>query len=264
MKWCWLILLGLYCALVQRNVYADAWQDIQQRGILRVAVSEGFPPFGSVDKTLAPQGYDIDLARYFAVKMGVNLQLIPVTSANRVAYLQTHKVDLVIASLGKNKAREAVIDFSVAYAPFYIGVYSGRPNTMINLASLSGKIIGVTRGAMEDLVLSAMAPSSAIIKRYEENNTTFAAWLSGQVDAFASGNVAMANFTRLHPQNSPLLSFALQNSPCYIGMGKGQRQLKERINSLIHQAEVDGTLNRLSLFWLKTPFNLTHLNEVAA
>lgn len=65
---------------------------------------------------LQPQGYDIDMARYLAKSMKLKLQLVPVTSANRVPYLQTDKVDLVISSLGKNAEREKVIDFSRAYA----------------------------------------------------------------------------------------------------------------------------------------------------
>jgi polar amino acid transport system substrate-binding protein len=55
-----------------------------------------------VGTDLQPQGYDIDMARYLAKQMKLKLQLVPVTSANRVPYLQTDKVDLVISSLGKN------------------------------------------------------------------------------------------------------------------------------------------------------------------
>lgn len=67
---------------------------------------------------MTPQGYDIDVAKLIADKLGVKVELVPVTSANRVPYLQTNKVDLVISSLGKNAEREKVIDFSTAYAPF--------------------------------------------------------------------------------------------------------------------------------------------------
>lgn len=60
-----------------------------------------FSAFGSVGTDLQPQGYDIDMAQYLADKMKLKLQLVSVTSANRVPYLQTDKVDLVISSLGK-------------------------------------------------------------------------------------------------------------------------------------------------------------------
>ncbi|MGG2479142.1 transporter substrate-binding domain-containing protein, partial [Rhizobium sp. BR5] len=76
------------------------------------AVPQDFPPFGSVAADMAPQGYDIDVANLIGEKLGVKVELVPVTSANRVPYLQTNKVDLVISSLGKNPDREKVIDFS--------------------------------------------------------------------------------------------------------------------------------------------------------
>ena len=85
--------------------YADALADITARGTLRVAVPQDFPPFGSVGTDMAPMGYDIDVANLIAEKLGVKTELVPVTSANRVPYLQTNKVDLVISSLGKNAER---------------------------------------------------------------------------------------------------------------------------------------------------------------
>ena len=86
-------------------VFADALSDISSRGTIRVAVPQDFPPFGSVGTDMAPQGYDIDVANLIGEKLGVKVELVPVPSANRVPYLQTNKVDLVISSLGKNQAR---------------------------------------------------------------------------------------------------------------------------------------------------------------
>lgn len=77
-------------------VFADALSDISSRGAIRVAVPQDFPPFGSVGVDMAPRGYDIDVANLIAEKLGVKTELVPVTSANRVPYLQTNKVDLVI------------------------------------------------------------------------------------------------------------------------------------------------------------------------
>lgn len=96
--------LGAVLLMAQAaSAMADQLQEIQQRGVLRVAVPQDFPPFGSVGTDLQPQGYDIDMAHYLADKMKLKLQLVPVTSANRVPYLQTDKVDLVISSLAKTR-----------------------------------------------------------------------------------------------------------------------------------------------------------------
>ncbi|MFC3394688.1 transporter substrate-binding domain-containing protein [Brenneria rubrifaciens] len=235
------------------GVMADQLQDIEKRGVLRVAVPQDFPPFGSVGTDLQPQGYDIDIAGYLAKKMKLKLQLVPVTSANRVPYLQTDKVDLVISSLGKNAEREKVIDFSRAYAPFFLGVFGPKEGELSAPEGLPGKSVGVTRGAVEDMVLTEIAPKGAQIKRYEDNTTTLSAYLSGQVEYMATGNLVAAAIAEQSPGKAPVVKFMLKDSPCYIGLKKNEPALKAKVNALIEQALKDNTLNSLSEKWLKAP-----------
>ncbi|AML59100.1 transporter substrate-binding domain-containing protein [Serratia rubidaea] len=247
-------LAGVVCLLANMTAaQADQWQRIEQRGVIRIAVPQDFPPFGSVGTDLQPQGYDIDMARYLAQQMKLKLQLVPVSSANRVPYLQTDKVDLVISSLGKNAEREKVMDFSRAYAPFFLGVFGPKTAPLSDAAALAGHSVGVTRGAVEDMVLSAIAPAAAQIKRYEDNNTTLSAYLSGQVQYVATGNLVVAAISRQNAAKAPVASFMLKDSPCFIGLRKGETALKARVDALIEQGIKDGTLNALSEKWLKAP-----------
>jgi ABC-type amino acid transport/signal transduction systems, periplasmic component/domain len=232
---------------------ADQLADIQQKGVLKVAVPQDFPPFGSVGADMQPHGYDIDMAGYLANKLNVKLELIPVTSANRIPYLQTKKVDLVISSLGKNPEREKVIDFSNAYAPFFLGVFGAESIAVKKADELANKTIGVTRGAVEDMELSKIAPTSTTIKRFEDNNTTLSAYLSGQIDLIATGNVVVADISSRMPNRKPLTKFLLKNSPCYIGIYKGETRLQQKVNELINDAHQDGSLNKFSENWLKAP-----------
>lgn len=235
------------------SAWADKLQDIEKRGVIRIAVPQDFPPFGSVGTDLQPQGYDIDMAKYLAKQMKLKLQLVPVTSANRVPYLQTDKVDLVISSLGKNPERENAIDFSRAYAPFFLGVFGPKDSTLKEVAELSGKTIGVTRGAVEDMVLTGVAPKDAQVRRYEDNNTTLSAYLSGQVEYVATGNLVVAAIARQNADKAPVARFMLKDSPCYIGMKKNEPALKAKVDALIEQALKDNTLNGLSQQWLQAP-----------
>lgn len=230
--------------------HADALSDVTSRGTLRVAVPQDFPPFGSVGTDMAPQGYDIDMAKLLAEKMGVKVELVPVTSANRIPYLQTNKVDLVISSLGKNPDREKVIDFSVAYAPFFNGVFAPANVKVSKAEELSGKTVGVTRGAIEDLELTKVAPADATIKRYEDNNGTISAFLSGQVEVVATGNVVAAAILAKNPPKRPELKFLIKNSPCYIGLNKNEPALLEKVNEIVEAAKKDGSLNKISQKWL--------------
>ncbi|QLA66979.1 transporter substrate-binding domain-containing protein [Enterobacter pasteurii] len=253
MKKLLIALAGAACLFAQLPAKADQLQDIEKRGTLRVVVPQDFPPFGSVGTDLQPQGYDIDMARYLAREMKLRLQLVPVTSANRVPYLQTDKVDLVISSLGKNPEREKVIDFSRAYAPFFLGVFGPQGAELKDAAALSGKTIGVTRGAVEDMVLTSLAPKDASVKRYEDNNTTLSAYLSGQVQYVATGNLLVAAISRQNAAKAPVPSFMLKDSPCFIGLKKNEPALKAKVDALIEQGIKNGTLNGLSEQWLKAP-----------
>jgi polar amino acid transport system substrate-binding protein len=229
---------------------ANALTDITSRGTLRVAVPQDFPPFGTVGSDMQPIGYDIDMAKLIGEKMGVKTELVPVTSANRIPYLQTNKVDLVISSLGKNPDRAKVIDFSDAYAPFFNGVFGPADVTVKAAADLSGKTVGVTRGAIEDLELTKIAPKDVTIKRYEDNNGTISAFLSGQVDLVATGNVVAAAIIKRNPPKKPELKFLMKDSPCYVGLNKNEPELMAKVNEIIAGARKDGALDAISEKWL--------------
>jgi polar amino acid transport system substrate-binding protein len=237
--------------------HAESLDDIMKAGVLKVAVPQDFPPFGSVGSDLKPVGYDIDVANLIGKKMGVKVELVPVTSANRIAYLQTKKVDLVVSSLGKNPDREKVIDFSDAYAPFFNGVFGAADVKVTKVEDLAGMTVGVTRGAVEDLELTKIAPPTATIKRYEDNNGTISAFLSGQVQVVATGNVVAAAIIARNPPKKPETKFLIKNSPCFIGLNKDEPKLLQKVNAIIADSRKDGSLNAISIKWLAAPLPAT-------
>ncbi|MFG1351726.1 transporter substrate-binding domain-containing protein [Xanthobacter autotrophicus] len=232
---------------------ADTLDDIMKAGVIRIAVPQDFPPFGSVGIDLKPLGYDIDMANLIAAKLGVKAELVPVTSANRIPYLQTKKVDLVISSLGKNPEREKVMDFSVAYAPFFNGIFGPADVKVEKVEDIAGMTVGVTRGSVEDLELTKVAPPTADIKRYEDNNSTISAFLSGQVKVVATGNVVAAAILARNPPKKPQVKVLIKNSPCYVGLNKDEPKLLEKVNAIITAAKADGSLEKISQKWLGAP-----------
>lgn len=246
------ILIAL-CAIVSVSAVAGKLDTIKDAGVIKIAVPQDFPPFGSVASDLSVQGYDIDMAKYIADQLKVKLELVPVTSANRIPYLQTDRVDLVISSLGKNPERAKAIDFSDPYAPFFLGVFGAASESVTKAADLSGKTLGVTRGSVEDIEITKLVGKDVTIKRFEDNNTTLSAYISGQVSLIATGNLVVTEIASRYPDRAPETKFLLKNSPCYIGVKKGEAEMVAKVNELIAAAKKDGSLNKISLDWLKAP-----------
>ena len=233
----------------------DLYSTIMARKSIRVAVPTDYPPYGSVGSDMTPRGYDIDMAQLIGKKLGVKVELVPVTAPNRIAYLQTNKADITISSVGKTAERAKVVDFSIAYAPFFSAVYSpkGIDDGVKSLADLSGKTVGAARGTIEEQALTATVPKDTTIKRFEDNNATISAYVSGQVDLVATGNTVAAVIAKQNPARAPVMRFLIKDSPCYVGLNKDEPKLLAKVNDIIAKAKAAGELEKLSEKWLKQP-----------
>jgi polar amino acid transport system substrate-binding protein len=230
-----------------------ALDDIVTNKKITIAIPTDFPPYGFVGTDLKPQGLDIDMANYIAAKMGVAVELAPVTSANRIAYLQTRKADLVISTLGKNPEREKVIDFTAAYSPFFQAVFAAKGVSVKSFADLAGKSVAVTRGAIEDQELTRLAPTGADIKRFEDNNGTVSAFVSGQTQAIATGASVAGNMMARNPQLGTEYKLLLKDSPNFIGIGKGEDKLRLKVNAIIAEGRKNGDIDKMAVKWLGRP-----------
>ena len=142
--------------------YADL-NEILDAGKVRIAVPESFAPFGSLGADGEPEGFDVDVAKLIAEDLGVDLELVPVTSKQRIPYLETDKVDLVISSMGANPGRAKSIWFSSAYAPFFSGAFASADKSISGVSDLAGYKIGLTAGTLEDLELTDIAPDNVYV-----------------------------------------------------------------------------------------------------
>jgi polar amino acid transport system substrate-binding protein len=237
---------------LSQGVKARSLDGIASAGNVKIAVPLDFAPFGSMGPDGKPEGYDVDVAKLIAKDLGVKLELVPVTSANRIPYLQTDKVDMVISSLGVNPQRAMAISFSQAYAPFFSGVFGPRHIQIRSAADLAGKSLGVTRGTLEDLEISKMAPKGAKVVRYEDNATTIAALLSDKVEVIATGNFVAAAVAKQNPDKLTT-KFIIKNSPCHIGVQRGNVDLLNWLNVFIYHKKLGGELNKLSKKWFGEP-----------
>jgi polar amino acid transport system substrate-binding protein len=263
-----LMALGVLVAILASPVAATAEDNaldrITKTGVVRIAVPDNFPPFGNLGADGKLHGYDIDTAALIAQALGVSLDLVATASTDRIPFLTTGKADLVVSSLGKDAEREKLIDFSIAYAPFFSAVYGAATLAVAKPEDLAGKTIAVTRDTIEDIALTKLAPPTATIKRYDDNAGTQVAFLSSQTELIATGNAVAGEVLTKSLVKKTMLKFLLRNSPCYVGVAKNQPALLARINTIIGDARKDGRLDKISQEWLKMPLGDPEHPDVTA
>jgi polar amino acid transport system substrate-binding protein len=230
-----------------------ALDDILKAKEIKIAIPTDFPPYGFVGTDLKPQGLDIEMGNYIGAKLGVKVELLPVTSANRIAYLQTRKADLVISTLGKNPEREKVIDFTSAYSPFFIAVFGAKTLAVKSPSDMAGKSISVTRGSVDDMELTKVAPPTTELRRFEDNNSTVSAFVAGQTQLVATSAQVAGNMMAKNPQLGAEYKFVLKESPNFIGVGKGEDKLRLKVNEILAEAKKNGDIDKMAMKWLGRP-----------
>ncbi|MEM7406032.1 MAG: transporter substrate-binding domain-containing protein [Pseudomonadota bacterium] len=240
---------GLLALATPFVVHADL-DDVLKSGTVKIAVPENFPPFGSLGASGEHEGYDVDVAKLIAKDLGVTLELVPVTSKQRIPFLETSKVDLVISSMGANPGRAKSIWFSNAYAPFFSGAFAPSGVAISGVADLAGKKVGLTGGTLEDLELTKTAPKSAEIVRFGDNAATIAAYQSSQVDVIVTGNTVAAKMSADDAKLDIETKFIIKESPAFIGVKSGDMDLLRWVNVFILHKTLGGELNAMSEKWL--------------
>ncbi|MFO1047283.1 MAG: transporter substrate-binding domain-containing protein [Geminicoccaceae bacterium] len=227
-------------------------QEIISAGKVRIGVPVDVPPFGSVDAKNEAVGLDVDMARSIAQAMGVELELQQITGANRVPYLVSDRLDIVIAAMGATPERALQIAFTSPYAALSIGVFGPDAIAVSAPGELTDQTIAVARGTTQDIELTKAAPDAKIM-RFDDDATAAAAFTSGQTQLLATADVVAKDMMDKDPKIQLKPKFILQFSPCYIGIQQGSPELLRWLDTFIHLGRLDGSLSKLSEKWIGTP-----------
>ena len=137
---------------------ADRFEDIVKKGVVRIAVPLDVPPFGSQNQAREAEGFDVELAGMVAKALGVKLELQQVTGANRIPFLLTDKVDIVISVMGLTPERAKQIMFTAPYADTNLSVFGPKSANVKSAAEIGNLKVAAAKGTTQELALTAMAP----------------------------------------------------------------------------------------------------------
>ena len=227
-------------------------EEIQEQGQVNIGMLVDFPPFGIIDEQGEPAGYDADVAEALAEHLGVKANLVPVTGPNRIPYLLSDQVDLLVASLGVTPERAERVDFSQPYAGISISVYGQEDVTVEGPEDLAGKTVGVARASTQDTGVTAVAPEDTNIQRFDDDASAVQALLSGQVELIGASNVVIAQLEEMAPDRFGT-KFDLSQQVQGIAVRPGSDALLEEINTFLDEAKQSGRLSEIHQEWLGAP-----------
>lgn len=228
-------------ATVLGTAHADMLDDIRAAKKVRVAIDLGSPPFGTTDGSMKATGSDVETARLLAKDLGVELEIVQTTGANRVPFLQTGKADLVISSLSVTPERERVIDFSAPYAQIEAVVAGPKTVAVKGFEDLAGKQVATARGTTNDKLATEGARGAQIV-RFDDDATLVTAIASGQVDLFATSPAIVKTVADKAPGRNIEIKFVMKRFPLGIGMRKGETRLKSWVNDWVQKNTANGQL----------------------
>ncbi len=238
-----LLLAG--AALGSIGAQADQLDTITAAKKIRIAIDMAVPPYGMKDDKLNSTGSDVETAQLLAKDLGLELEIVPTTGANRIPFLQTDKADIVISSLSVTPERANVIDFSIPYAG--ISAVVGAPKSIVikSAADLSGKKVISTRGTTNDQEVTKILPKDATIVRFDDDATSITAIVTNQADIFATAPPLLKTINEKNPAKQMEVKFVMKVNMLAVGFRKGEAKLKDQVDAWIRTNLKNGKLNAI-------------------
>lgn len=171
---------------------------IKESGEIKIGVFSDKNPFGYVDNEGNYKGYDVYFAERIAKDLGVKLTLMPVEAASRVEFLETAKVDIILANFTVTPERAEKVDFAPAYMKVALGVVSPDSAIIKDVSELNGKTLIVVKGTTAETYFTENCPEVKL-QKYDEYNEAYSALQDGRGDAFSTDNTEVLAWAKSNP-----------------------------------------------------------------
>jgi len=234
----------------------SALETVKKRGKMLVGVKTDFPPFGSVDAAGKNVGFDVDLAYEFGKALfgdPAKVELVSVTSGNRIPYLQSGKIDIIIATVTVTDERRKVVEFSEPYFLSGSLLLVPKKSPIVDVKDLNGRKVAVVQGSIQDQDIAELAPKATRLK-YGKVTEAVLAVKAGHADAFAQDDILILKLAKENP-DMWVAGKPFYPRPYGIAVQKGDTEFINWVNTQLKRMARDGSFERI---WKK------HLGEFEA
>ncbi|MGE5483816.1 MAG: ABC transporter substrate-binding protein [Ignavibacteriales bacterium] len=224
---------------------------IKQRGTLIVGTSPDYPPWEYMDDKNQYAGFDMDLARMIAEKLGVKLEVRDLSFDALVTAVKEKKIDVAIACMNADPKRAEEVDFSDAYWHIKSGPLVAKDSTL-NFAKVADCVkyrVGVQTGTTEENWLNEQVKQGKMkedqVSHFERNEQAIADLVAGRLDAVLIEEITGREFAKANPVRMTVAE-DISGSPTAIAIPKGSDDLKEAINKALKEFKDKGVIDELA------------------
>jgi ABC-type amino acid transport substrate-binding protein len=225
----------------------DTLAQIKSRGKLIAGVKFDTPPFGFLDDKNQPVGFDLDIVRGIAKRIGVPVEFVKVTSPTRIPLLVSGNVDLSAASMTHTIERDKTIDFSITYYTGAQALIVPKSSSIKGLKDLAGKQVSVQQGTTLEKNIAKMAPDAKVVA-FKDYNSAWLALVQGRVDALTGSMNILQGFQKDNT-NFVILPDRFSVEPFGIGVRQGDSGLRDAINFALIDMWMSGEYAQLYRKW---------------
>jgi len=239
-------------AVAAQPVHADQLADIKHKGELVCGVLATDEPMSFVDpQTRTIIGYEVDLCRAVARKIGVTASIKQVAVAARIPELQQGRVDILSATLTHTREREAVIAFSLTTFVTGQKIMVRRDGGITTLAQLAGKKVVTVKGGTQEPNLRKVVPTVDVVT-FETAPQALVALQQHKATAFVNDEVSLYDaYAKLGPAQKDyvILPQSISTEAVAMGLRKDEPAMKAVVDAALRDLEASGEAEKLFFKW---------------
>lgn len=240
------------CKKTDKKAGGDAVEALKARGTFVLGLDDSFPPLGFRSEDNEIVGYDIDLAKEVAKRLGVDFRAQPIDWDAKEMELETGKIDCIWNGFTITDDRRKALSFTEAYLNNDQVLVVREDSGITSLAGMTGKIVGIQSGSSAQEAVddnAAFASSISKIIMFKDNITALNDLDIGGLDGVVMDSVVANYVIKTTGKPFTIIHDTLASEQYGVAFRKGDVKLAEKVQAVLEEMEADGTVAELSRKW---------------
>lgn len=261
--------LAMLLCLSSLTWAAETYDQVMKDKVIRAGIMTDSIPGAFYNEDQEWVGFDIDIAKEIANRLGCELEMVPVNNKTRIAFVQQGRIDMSVANMTHKRERDKSIDFSITY--FFDGQkFLARKGKFDEWKDFIGKKIATMQGTTSEINVKNLLKDlgdpdyEKNVISFQKESECFQALQMGRVSAWSTDSTILLGYAAKEPGKYELVGDFFSNEPYGIGVPENDSKWRDIINFTIQDMWLDGTYKEIYDKWYgpDTPYHFPMTEEI--